>query len=139
MTIPGSRVGDGAADRRQQVMALLKSIETGATGPLGIVDARAYKQHNLGAEDGVEGFVKLLQRMPRGSAKVHTVRVFDDGEYVVAHSDYDFFGPKVGFDIFRFQDGGSSSTGTTCRRSRVPQIPAATRCWMAPPLSPTWR
>jgi predicted SnoaL-like aldol condensation-catalyzing enzyme len=33
------------------------------------------------------------------------VRVFDDGEYVVAHSDYDFFGPKVGFDIFRFQDG----------------------------------
>lgn len=86
-------------------MALLKSIETGATEPFGIVDAHAYKQHNLGAEDGVEGFTKLLQALPRGSAKVHTVRVFEDGEYVVAHSDYDFFGPKAGFDIFRFQHG----------------------------------
>src|SRR5690606_24783805 len=39
------------------------------------------------------------------SAKVNTVRVFQDGDYVFAHTDYNFFGPKIGFDIFRFEDG----------------------------------
>lgn len=33
------------------------------------------------------------------------MRVFADGDYVVAHTDYNFFGPKIGFDIFRFEDG----------------------------------
>src|ERR1700730_3132160 len=28
-----------------------------------------------------------------------------DGDFVVVHTDYNFFGPKVGFDIFRFEDG----------------------------------
>jgi hypothetical protein len=55
MTIPSSGITDSAgADRKQQVVALLKSIETGATEPLRVVDAHAYQQHNLGAEDGVE-------------------------------------------------------------------------------------
>ncbi|MGM9747540.1 MAG: hypothetical protein ACI3ZN_01955 [Candidatus Cryptobacteroides sp.] len=25
--------------------------------------------------------------------------------YGIAHTDYNFFGPKIGFDIFRFEDG----------------------------------
>ncbi len=33
------------------------------------------------------------------------MRVFQDGDFVFAHTDYNFFGPKIGFDIFRFQDG----------------------------------
>jgi predicted SnoaL-like aldol condensation-catalyzing enzyme len=36
---------------------------------------------------------------------VKTVRVFRDGDFVFAHTEYDFFGPKVGFDVFRFEDG----------------------------------
>ena len=28
-----------------------------------------------------------------------------DGNVVFAHTDYNVFGPKVGFDIFRFEDG----------------------------------
>ena len=27
------------------------------------------------------------------------------GDFVFAHTDYNFFGPKVGFDIFRFEEG----------------------------------
>ncbi|MGH6819865.1 MAG: nuclear transport factor 2 family protein, partial [Methylocella sp.] len=42
---------------------------------------------------------------PKGSARVNTVRVFQDGDFVFTHTDYDFFGPKIGFDIFRFEDG----------------------------------
>ncbi len=104
MTMPsGGLTRSAGADRKQQVVALLRSIETGETEPPRVIDANAYKQHNLSAEDGVEGFGKFLRALPRGSAKVHTVRVFEDGDYVIAHSDYDFFGPKVGFDIFRFE------------------------------------
>lgn len=33
------------------------------------------------------------------------VRAFQDGDYAVTHTEYNFFGPKIGFDIFRFEDG----------------------------------
>jgi hypothetical protein len=33
------------------------------------------------------------------------VRVFQDGDHVVAHTDYYCFGPKEGFDVFLFQGG----------------------------------
>lgn len=93
------------SDQKQQVLALLKAIETGAAEPVGIIDANSYTQHNLGAEDGLAGFGKLLAALPTGSAKVNTVRVLQDGDFVAAHTEYDFFGPKIGFDIFRFEAG----------------------------------
>ncbi len=91
--------------QKQQVIALLKAIETGDPAPVSVINPNKYIQHNLGAADGLSGFGALLQQLPKGSAKVNTVRVFQDGEYVFAHTDYDFFGPKIGFDIFRFEDG----------------------------------
>jgi len=90
---------------KQKVVDLLKSLETGATEPVGYINPNKYIQHNLSAEDGLAGLGKLLQQLPPNSAKVNTVRVFTDGDYVFAHSEYNFFGPKIGFDIFRFEDG----------------------------------
>lgn len=87
-----------------KVVALLKSIETGVSEPVGYINPNKYIQHNLSAEDGLAGFGKLLQALPASSAKVNTVRAFQDGNYVVAHTEYNFFGPKAGFDIFRFED-----------------------------------
>jgi predicted SnoaL-like aldol condensation-catalyzing enzyme len=91
------------SERKQQVLALLKAIETGAAEPVGVINPHKYTQHNLGAEDGLAGFGKLLAALPPGSAKVNTVRVLQDGDFVVAHTEYEFFGPKIGFDIFRFE------------------------------------
>lgn len=91
-------------DPKAQVSALLKSIETGASEPVAVVNSAHYMQHNLAVGDGLAGFGAVLQALPKGSAKVNTVRVFQDGPFVFAHSDYDFFGPKIGFDIFRFED-----------------------------------
>jgi len=91
--------------RKQQVIDLLKAIETGAAEPVAVINPSRCTQHNLGAEDGLAGFGKLLSRLPKGSAKVNTVRAFQDGDYVFAHTDYNFFGPKIGFDIFRFDNG----------------------------------
>ena len=90
---------------KQKVTDLLKSIETGAAEPVAYINPSKYIQHNLAVGDGLAGFGAVLQLLPKGSAKVNTVRVFRDGEYVFAHTDYDFFGPKAGFDIFRFENG----------------------------------
>jgi predicted SnoaL-like aldol condensation-catalyzing enzyme len=84
---------------------LLKSIETGATEPVGFINPGKYIQHNLAVADGLAGFGALLQQLPPKSAKVNTVRVFEDGNYVFSQTEYNFFGPKIGFDIFRFEDG----------------------------------
>lgn len=92
-------------DQKQQVLDLLKAIETGASEPVGVINPEKYTQHNLGAADGLAGFGALLQALPEGTARVNTVRVFQDGDKVFTHTDYDFFGPKIGFDIFRFEDG----------------------------------
>ena len=90
---------------KQQVAELLNSIETGDPKPVGFINPKKYIQHNLAVGDGLAGFGALLQQLPKGSAKVNTVRVFADGDFVFAHTEYDFFGPKIGFDIFRFEEG----------------------------------
>lgn len=92
-------------NQKQQVIDLLKSIETGVSEPIGYINAEYYKQHNLGVADGLQGFGELLAQLPPNSAKVNTVRAFEDGDFVFTHTDYNFFGPKIGFDIFRFENG----------------------------------
>lgn len=92
---------------QEKVVALLKSIETGASEPVSYINPDKYVQHNLGIADGVEGFGAALAGLADypEPAKVNTVRAFTDGDYVFTHTDYNFFGPKIGFDIFRFENG----------------------------------
>ena len=90
---------------KEKVVALLKSIETGAQEPVGYINPYKYIQHNLGVADGLAGFGALLQQLPPNSAKVNTVRAFEDGNFVFTQTDYNFFGPKIGFDIFKFENG----------------------------------
>jgi predicted SnoaL-like aldol condensation-catalyzing enzyme len=90
---------------KDQVAKLLKSIETGDAAPITYVNPNKYIQHNLAVGDGLSGFGAVLQQLPAGSAKVKTVRLLQDGEYVVAHTVYNVFGPKIGFDVFRFENG----------------------------------
>ena len=90
--------------RTQQVVALLKALETGAQEPFGVISPTKYIQHNLAVADGRAGVLQLLRDLPKGSTQVNTVRTFEDGDFVVAHTEYNFFGPKIGFDIFRFEN-----------------------------------
>lgn len=90
---------------KQKVTDLLRAIETGATEPVGYINPNKYIQHNLAVGDGLAGFGAVLQQLPSKSANVNTIRVFQDGDFVFTHTDYNFFGPKIGFDIFRFEDG----------------------------------
>ncbi|MDP3289846.1 MAG: hypothetical protein Q8M64_16190, partial [Methyloversatilis sp.] len=74
-------------DRKTQVVALLKAIETGESAPVAIINPDHYVQHNLAVADGLAGFGAALAALPAGSARVNTVRVFEDGDYVFAHTD----------------------------------------------------
>jgi predicted SnoaL-like aldol condensation-catalyzing enzyme len=93
-----------APDRKQQVIDLLKSLETKNPAPFAYVNPNKYIQHNLQVGPGPGGVAALIKNLPP-DASVNTIRVFEDGDYVFAHTEYNFFGPKVGFDIFRFEDG----------------------------------
>jgi predicted SnoaL-like aldol condensation-catalyzing enzyme len=93
------------ASNTEKVLALLDSFNTGDQEPIGYINPEKYIQHNLDVGDGLAGFGEVMRNAPpQGfSAKVH--RAFADGDYVVTHTEYDFFGPKAGFDVFRFEDG----------------------------------
>jgi predicted SnoaL-like aldol condensation-catalyzing enzyme len=93
------------SDQKAQVIALIKSIETGDAGPVAYINPSQYTQHNLALGDGLAGFGAVLDALPKGSARANTVRVFQDGPFVFTHTEYNFFGPKIGFDIFRFENG----------------------------------
>jgi predicted SnoaL-like aldol condensation-catalyzing enzyme len=90
---------------KEKTVELLRSIETGNQAAAAAIDPANYRQHNLAVGDGIQGFAEVMQQLPRGSARVATLRVFQDGDMVFTHSDYNFFGPKIGFDIFRFENG----------------------------------
>ena len=88
------------AQKIDTVTTLLKSLETRDPRPLAYIGSR-YTQHNLRVADGPAALNELVLHSPAGTT-VHTVRIFADGDYVVAQTDYNFGGPKVGFDVFRF-------------------------------------
>ncbi len=90
---------------KEKVKALLNSLATGDPKPVAFINPDKYIQHNLMVGDGLSGFGELLKAVPKGSIKVNIVRAFSDGDYVFTHTEYDFFGPKAGFDIFRFENG----------------------------------
>lgn len=90
---------------KEKAAALLTSLETGDKSTIGYINPTKYIQHNLAVGDGLEGFGAVLQNVPEGGFKANVVRTFEDGNYTFSHTIYDFFGPKVGFDIFRFEDG----------------------------------
>lgn len=66
---------------KQAAVALLKSLETGESGPRGVINPQKYIQHNLRIADGLAGLEALLQQLPPHSIRVNTVRVFQDGAY----------------------------------------------------------
>lgn len=90
---------------RDKAVSVISSIETGDQNAISYINPNKYIQHNLAVADGLAGFGEVMKMLPEGSAKAKVIRTIQDGEYVALHTEYDFFGPKAGFDIFRFEDG----------------------------------
>jgi predicted SnoaL-like aldol condensation-catalyzing enzyme len=91
--------------KKDQIRALLKSIETGDSGPVVVVNEDKYIQHNPQTQEGSEGLAALFKRLSKTSPRVNIVRAFEDGDFVFAHTEYDFANRNVGFEVFRFDEG----------------------------------
>ena len=91
--------------KKDQIRALLKSIETGDPGPVAVVNEAEYVQHNPQTHEGSEGLAVLFERLSRTEPKVNMARAFEDGDFVFAHMEYDFSSRKICFEVFRFRDG----------------------------------
>lgn len=91
--------------KKDQIRALLKSIETGDPGPIAVVNEEKYIQHNPQTHEGSEGLASLFKRLSQTSPRVNIVRAFEDGDFVFGHTEYDFTSRKIGFEVFRFEDG----------------------------------
>lgn len=91
--------------KKDQIRALLKSIETGDTEAVAVVNEATYIQHNPQTHEGSEGLASLFKRLSKTGPRVNMVRAFEDGEFVFAHMEYDFSSRKICFEVFRFEDG----------------------------------
>jgi len=90
--------------RKNQICALLKAIETGDSSAVMVVDEDKYIQHNPQTHEGSEGLAALFERLSKTSPRVNIVRVFEDGDYIFAHTEYDFANSNIGFEVFRFEN-----------------------------------
>lgn len=90
--------------KKEKVVALLNSFNTGDKTPISYINPEKYIQHNLAVGDGLAGFGEVIQHAPPGGFKAEVVRAFEDGDFVFTHTIYDFFGPKIGIDVFRFEN-----------------------------------
>ena len=91
------------SNRKKQICALLKGIETGDASSVAVVNQSKYIQHNPQTHEGGEGLATLFKRLSKSNPRVNIVRVFEDGEYVFAHTEYDFASSSIGFEVFRFE------------------------------------
>ncbi|MDJ0667761.1 MAG: nuclear transport factor 2 family protein [Desulfobacterales bacterium] len=91
--------------RKDQIHKLLKGIETGDPESVSVVNEAKYIQHNPLTPEGSEGLAELFKQLAQTAPRVNIVRIFEDGDYVFAHTDYDFNVLEIGFEVFRFEDG----------------------------------
>jgi len=90
--------------RKSRILALLKGIETGAPSSVEVINPKKYIQHNPQTYEGREGLAALFKRLSLTSPRVNIVRIFEDGDYIFAHTEYDFSQSNIGFEVFRFED-----------------------------------
>jgi len=89
--------------RKRNIYNLLKGIETGDPESVKVVNEEKYIQHNPETHEGGEGLAVLFKRLSKTNPKVELVRIFEDGDFVFAHTIYDFSSVNIGFEVFRYE------------------------------------
>lgn len=91
------------SERKDLICALLKGIETGEEESVAVINQDKYIQHNPQTKEGGIGLSELFKQLAKSSPRVNIVRIFSDGDFVFAHTEYDFEHSNIGFEIFRFE------------------------------------
>ena len=92
--------------KKERTVEIQKSLETRARFPISYFDSRRYIQHNVGIEDGLGPILAFMDSLPANHTKVEVCRAFEDGDFSVAHANYELgdWGNLVGFEVHRWQD-----------------------------------
>ncbi len=89
--------------RKDLIRTLLNGIATGDPASVAVVNEDVYIQHNPQTREGSEGLAALFARLAKSNPRVNVVRAFADGDFVFAHTEYDFSTRRIGFEVFRFE------------------------------------
>ncbi|MBV1908483.1 MAG: nuclear transport factor 2 family protein [Kangiellaceae bacterium] len=110
------------SNKKSGITRLLKGIETGEPDSVIVVNEEKYIQHNPQTQEGSEGLAALFKRLSKTSPRVNLVRVFEDGDFVFAHTEYDFASRNIGFEIFRFEDGQAVEHWDNIQKRKGPNL-----------------
>jgi len=108
------------SNKKEDICKLLKGIETGDPTSVAVVNEKKYIQHNPQTHEGGEGLADLFKRLSKTSPRVNIVRVFEDGDFVFAHTEYDFATRNIGFEIFRFENDQAVEHWDNIQKRRGP-------------------
>jgi predicted SnoaL-like aldol condensation-catalyzing enzyme len=90
--------------RQKKIITLLKGIETGKPSSVEVINPKKYIQHNPQTYEGRDGLAALFKQLSLSSPSVNIVRIFEDSDYVFAHTEYDFSSSNIGLEVFRFEE-----------------------------------
>ena len=111
-----------ASNKKEDICKLLKGIETGDPASVAVVNEEKYIQHNPQTHEGSEGLAELFKRLSKTSPGVNIVRIFEDGDFVFAHTEYDFATRNIGFEIFRFENDQAVEHWDTLQKREGPNV-----------------
>jgi predicted SnoaL-like aldol condensation-catalyzing enzyme/truncated hemoglobin YjbI len=93
---------------KEKGIAINKAVQSGdAEGAAALVTDN-YIQHTPNVPDGKSGLRMLVTKIKNKeipTPNINTVRVFEDGEFVILHHDVYWPNRKAMFEIFRFENG----------------------------------
>jgi predicted SnoaL-like aldol condensation-catalyzing enzyme len=90
-------------NRKDLICRVLQGIGSGDPQSLAIINDARCVTHDPHAPAGGSGLSLLRQRLAEADSGVTILRVFEDGDFVFAHTLYQRPQRSVGFEIFRFE------------------------------------
>lgn len=92
--------------KKERTVAIQRSLQDRSKHPIAYFDSRKYIQHNVALGDGLAPILEFMDALPADRTRVDVRRAFEDGDYSVAHAEYELgdWGRVVGFEVHRWED-----------------------------------
>ncbi len=93
---------------KEKAIAINKAVQSGDAESAAALVTENYIQHTPNVPDGRGGLRILVTKIRNNeipAPKIHNVRVFEDGEFVILHHDVNWPNRKAMFEIYRFENG----------------------------------
>ena len=92
--------------KKEKTVEIQMSLGNRSRFPISYFDSRNYIQHNLMLGDGLGPLLEFMDALPADRTKVNVRRAFEDGDYSVAHAEYELgeWGRMVGFEVHRWEN-----------------------------------